>query len=93
MYVDTLGWKIVLGVFLVLLGSTIDNFGLTLQKLAHIANAKSEDQDKPYCSNWKWVFGISLFMFGNVINAIGLSMCPQSLFAALGAYSLVVNVL
>eukprot|EP00475_Leptophrys_vorax_P043001 TRINITY_DN8143_c0_g1_i1.p1 TRINITY_DN8143_c0_g1~~TRINITY_DN8143_c0_g1_i1.p1 ORF type:complete len:394 (-),score=74.15 TRINITY_DN8143_c0_g1_i1:101-1282(-) len=91
-YVETLGWRTMLGVGLVLLGSTIDNVGLTLQKLAHLANAKT-GHETAYYKKGKWLMGISLFMFGNIINAVGLSMCPQSLFAALGAYSLVVNVL
>jgi hypothetical protein len=83
------------GILLVLLGSTIDNVGITLQKLAHRAILHNElegKHTKRYCSNPRWALGIVLYLVGNIVNAIGLGMCPQSLYAALGSVSLVVNV-
>jgi uncharacterized membrane protein len=86
------GFGYLYGTLLVVVGCTIDNVGITLQKVAH----KKQEQDairKQYCSDIKWIIGLAMYLVGNIINAIGLGMCSQSLFAALGSISLVVNVL
>ena len=90
--------RTLIGVGLALFGMTVDNVGVTLQKLSHrkqVADSAQphEDLRTSYCSDCKWILGLALYLGGNVVNAVGLSFGPQSLFAALGSMTLVINVM
>lgn len=59
-YINSFSSSIALGIFIVVLGCTIDNVGITLQKLAH-RKQQIHDQDHRracYCADLKWTCGM-----------------------------------
>lgn len=78
-----------LGILLGILGGIIDNVGVTVQKLAHrkVYGTKTG----AYLRSPTWLIGLAMYLSGNIVNAVGLGMAPQSVFATLGALSLVTN--
>jgi hypothetical protein len=86
-------WSILLGIGLLMAGCTVDNIGITLQKIAHRHQTHAPATNKCYASDVRWTAGLLLYLSGNALNAMALPFTPQSLYAALGSTTLVINVL
>mmetsp|Transcript_23088 Transcript_23088/g.77485 ORF Transcript_23088/g.77485 Transcript_23088/m.77485 type:complete len:382 (-) Transcript_23088:665-1810(-) len=81
-----------LGVFASLVGSVVLNFGINVQRLAHVRMAaRPPDARRPYVKDPLWLAGFLVFAVGNSGDAIGLTFTPQSVITPIGSISLVSN--
>ncbi|KAI8866673.1 hypothetical protein GQ42DRAFT_107989, partial [Ramicandelaber brevisporus] len=83
-----------IGILLCLVGGSVLNIGLNMQKKAYLNMDKlaAEKKNLPL-GNMVWLTGFVVFILGNVANFTALQFAPQSLVAPLGAISLVTNVI
>lgn len=85
--------KWILGCLIVIVGSTFSNFGVNLQKYAHMKRKRVPIKERPNLvrSPW-WAIGILSVMFGALLDFIALLFAPQSLVSPLGSTTLIANV-
>ena len=96
-------WHWVMGAFIAILAAFISNFGLNLQKLAHLELAyedplkrsglKNPEKRQSYLLNPRWITGLALTVLGSIADFAALAFAAQSLVAILGSLTLVVNIL
>jgi magnesium transporter len=96
-------WHWVLGAFIAVLAAFISNFGLNLQKLAHLELAyddplkrtgeKNPEKRQSYLLNPRWMTGLALTVLGSIADFAALAFAAQSLVAILGSFTLVANIL
>lgn len=84
----------IIAVAISLTASTINTLGMLLQKRSHMDNEQlPQESRRSECRRWKWVLGFALYVSGQLSNGAALAYGDQSMLAALGAFSLVVNTL
>lgn len=82
-----------LGVFLSIIGSTLSNTGLNVQKYSFLKQAKlPEEMRLEYYKQWRWIVGICLVILGAIGDFTALTFAPQSVIMPVGAFTLVCNV-
>ncbi|KAJ1620157.1 magnesium transporter, partial [Pavlovales sp. CCMP2436] len=83
-----------LGVAASLIGDVVLNFGINLQRFAHIKLEKLPIGERVhYTRHPIWIGGFIIFLVGNLGDAVGLSFTPQSVITPIGSVSLVSNLL
>ncbi|KAJ1627325.1 hypothetical protein T492DRAFT_1146332 [Pavlovales sp. CCMP2436] len=83
-----------LGVASSLIGSVVLNFGINLQRFAHLKLEKLPFERRVhYTQHPIWIGGFIIFLVGNLGDAVGLSFTPQSVITPIGSVSLVSNLL
>ena len=81
-----------LGVVSSTVGSIVLNFGLNLQRYAHLKLALVPVSDRThYTRHPMWILGFVIFLVGNLGDAVGLTFTPQSVITPIGSVSLVSN--
>ena len=85
---------VAMGTLLVLGASFISCFGVNLQKLAHNKNtARVLEERKNMYLMWQWWLGIIAMVMGSVMDMAALPFVPLSRVAALGASTMVANII
>eukprot|EP01064_Diplonema_japonicum_P030888 TRINITY_DN5366_c0_g1_i1.p1 TRINITY_DN5366_c0_g1~~TRINITY_DN5366_c0_g1_i1.p1 ORF type:complete len:461 (+),score=48.11 TRINITY_DN5366_c0_g1_i1:32-1384(+) len=88
------GGLVAMGTILVVVASFISCFGVNLQKWAHNINeSKLPENRKPMLKNWRWWLGILAMILGSVMDMAALLFVPLSRVAALGASTIVANII
>ena len=88
------GGLVALGTMLVIFASFISCFGVNLQKWAHNVNeALSPSKRTNMVKNWRWWLGILAMIAGSVMDMSALPFVPMSRVAALGASTIVANII
>ena len=85
-------WLVAVGLSL---GATlVNNVGMLHMKYSMMENSLLDDitLQKPTWKQVRWVIGFSAYIVGQLGAMVSLGFGPQSMMAALGAFSLVVNV-
>eukprot|EP00301_Raphidiophrys_heterophryoidea_P026380 c9095_g1_i1.p1 GENE.c9095_g1_i1~~c9095_g1_i1.p1 ORF type:complete len:562 (+),score=114.30 c9095_g1_i1:1-1686(+) len=81
-----------IGVALCALSATFSVIGMNLQKLAHQRNENlPEAQRVSYVRSYTWWIGMSGVIFGAVLDFVSLAFAPQTVVAAFGSSTLVIN--
>eukprot|EP01059_Diplonema_ambulator_P035439 TRINITY_DN8334_c0_g1_i1.p1 TRINITY_DN8334_c0_g1~~TRINITY_DN8334_c0_g1_i1.p1 ORF type:complete len:460 (+),score=72.46 TRINITY_DN8334_c0_g1_i1:912-2291(+) len=84
---------VAMGTLLVIGASFISCFGVNLQKLAHNKNASLPVEDRvSMYKMWQWWLGIFCMIMGSVMDMAALPFVPLSRVAALGASTMVANI-
>eukprot|EP00754_Rhynchopus_humris_P032548 Rhum_TRINITY_DN15413_c1_g1::Rhum_TRINITY_DN15413_c1_g1_i1::g.159484::m.159484 len=85
---------VAMGTVLVIGASFISCFGVNLQKLAHNKNDAREIDDRKHTMlMWQWWLGIVCMIMGSVMDMAALPFVPMSRVAALGASTMVANIM
>jgi drug/metabolite transporter (DMT)-like permease len=80
-----------LAIVISLTATCVNNVGMLHMKLSLMRNAARE-APLPVCQQLRWILGFSFYLCGQIGAMVALGFGPQSMLAALGAFSLVVNV-
>lgn len=84
-----------IGVVCAASGDIVLNFGINLQRLAHIriaqAMAVGAPVPKHYTLHPIWISGMVVYLVGNLGSAFGLAYTPQSVITPIGSVSIVSN--
>jgi len=84
----------IVGTSMVISASFISTFGVNLQKWAHNKNADLPfNQRVSMVKNWRWWLGMIGMILASVFDLVALPWVPQSRVAALGAVTMVSNVI
>ncbi|ETV81337.1 hypothetical protein H257_05884 [Aphanomyces astaci] len=90
-YVNTS--NLFIGIGICLIGSTISNFGLNIQKYSFMLQQHLPDHErKPYNTQWRWWLGFAGVGIGSVADFAALSFAAQSIIMPIGAFTLVCNI-
>ncbi|CAK4607863.1 unnamed protein product [Aphanomyces euteiches] len=85
--------NIYIGIGICLLGSTISNLGLNIQKYSFMLQQHLPDSErKPYNTQWRWWLGFAGVGIGSVADFAALSFAAQSIIMPVGAFTLVCNI-
>ena len=85
---------VALGTCLVIVASFISCFGVNLQKWAHNVNEILEPEMRvSMLKNWRWWLGIIAMVLGSIMDMSALPFVPMSRVAALGASTIVANII
>ncbi|KAJ9459104.1 putative magnesium transporter NIPA8 [Diplonema papillatum] len=92
---DGVGTPLVaMGTLLVIGASFVSCFGVNLQKLAHNKNLSLPiEERKSMYRMWQWWLGIVAMIMGSVMDMAALPFVPMSRVAALGASTMVANIM
>lgn len=87
-------WLLAVGISLS--ATLINNVGMLNMKKSMMSESLSDTLIDVSTSawqkiRWRWVLGFTAYLVGQVFSMIALGFGPQSMMAALGAFSLVVN--
>ncbi|ETV95553.1 hypothetical protein H310_10995 [Aphanomyces invadans] len=81
------------GITICLVGSTVSNFGLNIQKYSFMLQQHLPDHErKPYNTQWRWWLGFFGVGLGSVADFAALSFAAQSIIMPIGAFTLVCNI-
>ena len=82
-----------IGVFIALVGTTVMNFGLNLEKYAQIKLLARPPEERISMYKYPlWLFGVFTSLMGNIIAGIlGLAFAPQSTISPIYSFTLVAN--
>eukprot|EP01064_Diplonema_japonicum_P029099 TRINITY_DN4628_c0_g1_i1.p1 TRINITY_DN4628_c0_g1~~TRINITY_DN4628_c0_g1_i1.p1 ORF type:complete len:456 (+),score=76.42 TRINITY_DN4628_c0_g1_i1:55-1422(+) len=84
---------VAMGTLLVIGASFISCFGVNLQKLAHNKNAMLPVEERVVMYKmWQWWLGIFAMVMGSIMDMAALPFVPLSRVAALGASTMVANI-
>ncbi|KAF0688255.1 Aste57867_20125 [Aphanomyces stellatus] len=82
-----------IGIGICLVGSTISNLGLNMQKYSFMLQQHLPDHErKPYNTQWRWWLGFLGVGIGSVADFAALSFAAQSIIMPVGAFTLVCNI-
>ncbi|EQC40964.1 hypothetical protein SDRG_02027 [Saprolegnia diclina VS20] len=82
-----------IGIGICLIGSTISNLGLNIQKYSFIMQAHLPDHErKPYNTQWRWWLGFFGVGVGSIADFAALTFAAQSIIMPVGAFTLVCNI-
>ena len=85
---------VAMGTLLVIAASFISCFGVNLQKWAHNRNSKLPVEERQNsCKMWQWWSGLLCMVMGSIFDMAALPFVPLSRVAALGASTMVANIL
>ena len=88
---------VAMGTLLVVGASFISCFGVNLQKWAHNLNDARGEQDPEtrisMVKDWRWWSGIICMILGSIMDMAALPFVPLSRVAALGASTIVANII
>ncbi|KAJ9469002.1 putative magnesium transporter NIPA4 [Diplonema papillatum] len=83
-----------MGTGLVIAASFVSCFGVNLQKWAHNVNeAWAPEERVSMYKNWRWWLGIGCMILASVLDMVALPFVPLSRVAALGASTIVANII
>ncbi|OQS02693.1 hypothetical protein THRCLA_04950 [Thraustotheca clavata] len=82
-----------IGIGICLIGSTISNLGLNMQKYSFLMQAHLPDNErKPYNTQWRWWLGFFGVGVGSIADFAALTFAAQSIIMPVGAFTLVCNI-
>eukprot|EP00659_Diplonema_papillatum_P015261 gene15261-23308_t len=85
---------VAMGTLLVIAASFVSCFGVNLQKWAHNVNDACAAGDRQtMMKNWRWWLGIVCMIMGSLMDMAALPFVPLSRVAALGASTIVANII
>ncbi|ETV95550.1 hypothetical protein, variant [Aphanomyces invadans] len=86
-------YDLMTGIAMCLVGTTISNFGLNIQKYSFIVQERlPEHERKPYNTQWRWWLGLFGIAVGSIADFAALTYAAQSIIAPVGAFTLVANI-
>ncbi|OQR93792.1 pre-mRNA cleavage complex II protein Clp1 [Thraustotheca clavata] len=81
------------GICVCLIGTTLSNFGLNIQKFSFTIEQHLPEADRrPYTSIWQWWVGLSCVIIGSIGDFAALSFAAQSVIMPVGSFTLVANI-
>ena len=86
-------FSLLIGVSIALIGTTVSNFGVNLQKYAQIRLLALPPEERVSFFKYPfWIVGFVVALIGNILTAIiALSFVPQSIVAPIYSFTLVAN--